>query len=90
MNARHDAHSNPVRHSEASPTAALDATTDSPVSEPATAATEPLRASGCHQLTERDQQALADAETQEAYRAEYIRQLKLRSCPGCGEGEQLF
>lgn len=36
-------------------------------------------------LTEAQQQALADANTQERYRVEYLRQLRQRSCPGCGE-----
>jgi hypothetical protein len=36
-------------------------------------------------LTEAQEQALADADTQEKYRIEYLRQLRQRSCPGCGE-----
>lgn len=28
---------------------------------------------------------LADAVKQEQYRLEYLRQLRLRSCPGCGD-----
>ncbi len=30
-------------------------------------------------------QALDDPIKQEQYRQEYLRQLRLRSCPGCGE-----
>lgn len=33
---------------------------------------------------------LMDAETQAAYRREYQRQLRQRSCPGCGEGDEVF
>jgi hypothetical protein len=32
---------------------------------------------------------LSDAETQAKYRAAYMAQLRLRSCPGCGESEFL-
>lgn len=35
------------------------------------------------QLTERE--TLDDPLKQEQYRKEYLRQLRLRSCPGCGE-----
>jgi hypothetical protein len=33
---------------------------------------------------------LADAEMQAAYRREYLRQLRQRGCPGCGEGDEVF
>ncbi len=33
---------------------------------------------------------LTDAEMQAAYRREYLRQLRQRSCPGCGEGDEVF
>ena len=39
------------------------------------------------ELTERQEVDLADAATQERYRAEYLQQLRRMSCPGCGEGE---
>lgn len=32
-----------------------------------------------------EQEALKDPIKQEQYRQEYLRQLRLRSCPGCGE-----
>lgn len=32
-----------------------------------------------------EQDALNDPIKQEQYRQEYLRQLRLRSCPGCGE-----
>jgi hypothetical protein len=32
-----------------------------------------------------EQEALDDPIKQEQYRQEYLRQLRLRSCPGCGE-----
>jgi len=32
-----------------------------------------------------EQEALNDPIKQEQYRQEYLRQLRLRSCPGCGE-----
>lgn len=41
------------------------------------------------QLTEQQQMELANAELQQHYHDEYLRQLRLRSCPGCGE-EDLF
>jgi hypothetical protein len=50
---------------------------------------EPQIESACQILTVQ-QHNFADDEIQETYRMEYIRQLKQRSCPGCGEGEQLF
>lgn len=34
--------------------------------------------------------SLTDAEMQAAYRREYLRQLRQRSCPGCGEGDEVF
>lgn len=37
------------------------------------------------QLDTSEQQALDDPIKQEQYRQEYLRQLRLRSCPGCGE-----
>ncbi len=37
------------------------------------------------QLEASEQQALDDPIKQEQYRQEYLRQLRLRSCPGCGE-----
>ena len=40
-------------------------------------------AEGRHDATE--QEALDDPIKQEQYRQEYLRQLRLRSCPGCGE-----
>lgn len=33
---------------------------------------------------------LSDAATQEAYRQEYLKQLRQRFCPGCGEDFKLF
>lgn len=33
------------------------------------------------------QEALKDPIKQEQYRQEYLRQLRLRSCPGCGESD---
>jgi len=33
---------------------------------------------------------LTDAEMQAAYRREYLRPLRQRSCPGCGEGDEVF
>jgi hypothetical protein len=58
--------------------------------EPSSQNGEQLSNSACAILTGEEQKSLTDAETQEAYRLEYIRQLRQRSCPGCGEGEQLF
>lgn len=37
------------------------------------------------QLDASEQQALDDPIKQEQYRQEYLRQLRLWSCPGCGE-----
>ena len=37
------------------------------------------------QLDASEQQILDDPIKQEQYRQEYLRQLRLRSCPGCGE-----
>lgn len=34
-----------------------------------------------------EQKALKDPIKQEQYRQEFLRQLRLRSCPGCGESE---
>lgn len=42
----------------------------------------------CHFETDEqqaEQEALKDPIKQEQYRQEYLRQLRLRSCPGCGE-----
>jgi hypothetical protein len=38
-------------------------------------------------LNATEQEALNDPIKQEQYRKEYLRQLRLRSCPGCGETE---
>jgi hypothetical protein len=54
------------------------------------AETAPHIEPACARLTTAQHQQLTDGETQEKYRTEYIRQLRQRSCPGCGEGEQLF
>lgn len=42
------------------------------------------------QLTERQETDLANATVQEQYREEYLQQLRRRSCPGCGEGQDFF
>lgn len=36
-----------------------------------------------------EQEVLDDPIKQEQYRQEYLRQLRLRSCPGCGESDPL-
>lgn len=36
---------------------------------------------------EAEQETLNDPIKQEQYRQEYLRQLRLRSCPGCGEAD---
>lgn len=41
-------------------------------------------------ITERQEADLADASVQEQYREEYLRQLRRRSCPGCGEGDAIY
>lgn len=37
------------------------------------------------QLTDKQRAQLQDKETQEKYRREYLRQLRQRECPGCGD-----
>jgi hypothetical protein len=51
---------------------------------------KPQIASARETLSESQEHSLTDSETQETYRAEYVRQIQQRSCPGCGESEQLF
>lgn len=60
-------------------------TTPTPSEDPKEHAETECHLDATEQQSEQD--ALDDPIKQEQYRMEYLRQLRLRSCPGCGESD---